>query len=80
METLEKIPYNTMGKSHVTACDHNTLYFVCQDGSSLQIIVQKGVSDCLSLYQSQFQTPRRGSFQVLLYEKEAGPSCEKVLF
>ena len=62
-----------------TACDYITLNFELQDGSCLESVVQREVSDCISLYQNQFQTPRRGSFQVFLYEREAGTACEKGL-
>ena len=33
-----------------TTCDRITLNFECQDRSSLQIVVQKDVLDCVSLY------------------------------
>ena len=56
-----------------------TLNFERQYGSSLQIVVQKEVLDCILLDQTQFQTPRRRSFKVFLYEKEAGAACEKGL-
>ena len=56
-----------------------TLNFKCQDGSSLQVVVQKGVLDCISFYQTQFKMPKRRSFQVFSYEGEAGATCEKAL-
>ena len=37
-----------------TACDHTALNFERQGGRFLQIIGQKAVSDCTSLYQTQF--------------------------
>ena len=61
-----------------TACDHITLHFARQGGSSLQIVELKDVLDCISSYQTQFQTPRRDYFQVFLYEREAGTHVKKV--
>ena len=37
-----------------TASDHITLNCICQDGISLQIVAQKGILDCISLYETQF--------------------------
>ena len=63
----------------MTLCDHITLNFELQGLSSLQIVVQKEVSDCKSLYLAQFQTLRRGSFQIVLNGRDAGTACEKGL-
>ena len=62
-----------------TRYNHKTLNFLCQDGSSLQIVVQLDVLDRILLYHTHFQTPRRRSFQVFLYEREAGSTCDKGL-
>ena len=50
-----------------------------QDRNSLQIVVQQEVLDCISLYQTHFQTVRRCFFQFFLYEREAGSVCDKGL-
>ena len=42
-----------------TACDHIILKFELEDGSFLQIVVLKEVLSCISLHQTQFQTPKR---------------------
>ena len=51
-----------------TACYHNLL----------QIVVKKEVLDCISLYLTQFQTLRRGSFQVFCMKERFGPHVIKV--
>ena len=56
--------------------DHITLNFEHQDGSSSQIVVQKEVLDHISLYKTQFLTPRRGLFQVFMYKREAGSAFD----
>ena len=63
-----------------TASDHITPNFKRQYGSSFQIAVQKDVLDCISLYYTQFQMLRRGSFHVFLHERESGTACDKGLF
>ena len=64
-----------------TACDPMTLNFGCQDGNSLQVVVQKEFLDCMLLWISdQFSNAEKRLFQVFLFEKEAESACDKGLF
>ena len=62
-----------------TSRDHIKLNFERQGGSYFQIVVQKEVLDCISLYYTKFQMPRIDCFQDILYERQAGTACEKGL-
>ena len=61
-----------------TTCDHITLNFECRDGSSLPIVLQKEVLDCI--YDNILLNFKRQeeALSCFLYKREAGITCEKV--
>ena len=62
-----------------TAYDHITLNFECQDGSSLQVVLQKEVLDCISLITLNLKHQEQALFLVFLYDREAGTACDNGL-
>ena len=80
-DLLRRPAYTLFTLLHVTeaetASDYIRLISEGQDGRSLQIVEQKEVSDCMSsLDWTQFQMPRRSSYEAFLYEREAGTACD----
>ena len=59
-----------------TTCDPIRLNFEHQDGSSLQIVVQLEVLDCLSLH--SFSNAKKRLFSSFLYETEPGTACDPI--
>ena len=60
-----------------TGCDHTELNFERQNGSSLQIVVQKGILDCISLYRLNFKSQEEVLFKLFCMKERLGPQVKR---